>query len=231
MSSSAICPGDGTPFHPQIHCCRTPKASRSIGHVSHSWRQDSTHPRLTWEHEELLMCQSTWLATASSERETVVACPVYWTASATSTGTYCYLLLHEKGSKARNLGCARPQKSSPQPRERWRGRCSSHTARKPQRAIPNNSSLLTPAWKCTELVYSGKSWANHNRYLCSPRKKPSDHAEGRNGSSTPQESWNRYLIAKNIDDEAQFHLLGESNHHLPLSVSCKVAEFPKVARQ
>lgn len=46
-------------------------------------------------------------------------------------------------------------------------------------------------------------------------KSPQIYAEGKNGSSIPQESWKRYLVAKNIEDEVLFHLLGESNHHLP----------------
>lgn len=67
-------------------------------------------------------------------------------------------------------------------------------------------------------------------------KSPQIYAEGKNGSSIPQESWNRYLVAKNSEDEVPFTFLVSLTTTYLLSVSCKVAvsqgtKAPNVQRE
>lgn len=119
-------------------------ASRSVGHISLLWGQDITHPLVMWAREEWPACQCTWVLWNRY---------CYWVPCVPDCECHIHqhlLLTLEKGSKARNLGCACPQNSSPQ----LPGENALPTQLESLRRLINNFSLLALAWKWEEMVYS-----------------------------------------------------------------------------
>lgn len=149
MSSSASYPGDGIPFHPQNLCCRTPRPCLLVCRTRISLVRPGHYPPPcyvgTWGMAYVSVhLASNWVLWNRY---------CYWVPCVRDCECHIHqhrLLPLEKGSKARNLGCACPQKSYPQ----LPGENALPTQLESLRRLINNFSLLALAWKWEEMVYS-----------------------------------------------------------------------------